>query len=64
MSKGVGESAAEQIEKACEETTEFLSVEDFQKSSGVSSAVIDSLYNAGALGDMPKENQVSLLGMM
>ena len=38
------------------------SVEDFQKSCGVSSAVIDALYNAGALGDMPKENQISLLG--
>ena len=62
--KGVGEAAAEQLEKACEENTEFLSVEDFQKSSGVSSAVVEGLYNAGALGDLPKENQVSLLGMM
>jgi len=42
---------------------DFISVEDFQKSSGVSSAVIDGLYNAGALGDMPKENQISLLGL-
>lgn len=62
--KGVGEAAAEQLEAACEKTTDFLSVEDFQKTSGVSSAVIDGLYNAGALGDMPKENQVSLLGMI
>ncbi|MBQ5324267.1 MAG: PolC-type DNA polymerase III, partial [Oscillospiraceae bacterium] len=62
--KGVGEAAAEQLEKVCEENTEFLSVEDFQKSSGVSSAVVEGLYNAGALGDLPKENQVSLLGMM
>lgn len=60
--KGVGEAAAEQLEKACEITTDFLSVEDLQKSSGVSSAVIEALYNAGALGNMPKENQVSLLG--
>ena len=60
--KGVGEAAAEQLEAACENGTDFISVEDFQKSSGVSSAVIESLYNAGALGDMPKENQISLLG--
>ncbi|MBQ9845626.1 MAG: PolC-type DNA polymerase III [Oscillospiraceae bacterium] len=62
--KGVGEAAAEQLEEACKNGVDFISVEDFQKSSGVSSAVIDSLYNAGALGDMPKENQISLLGMM
>ena len=62
--KGVGEAAAEQLEHACAENTEFLSVEDFQKSSGVSSAVVESLYNAGALGNLPKENQVSLLGMI
>ena len=62
--KGVGEAAAEQLEEACKNGVDFISVEDFQKSCGVSSAVIDSLYNAGALGDMPKENQISLLGMM
>ncbi|MBQ6896051.1 MAG: PolC-type DNA polymerase III [Oscillospiraceae bacterium] len=62
--KGVGEAAAEQLEEACKNGVDFISVEDFQKSSGVSSAVIDGLYNAGALGDMPKENQISLLGMM
>ena len=62
--KGVGEAAAEQLEEACKNGVDFISVEDFQKSCGVSSAVIDSLYNAGALGDMPKENQISLLGMI
>ena len=58
--KGVGETAAMQLEKACEDNTEFLSVEDFQKASGTSSAVIDTLYEVGALGDMPRTNQVSL----
>ena len=58
--KGVGETAAMQLEKACEDNTEFLSVEDFQKASGASSAVIDTLYEVGALGDMPRTNQVSL----
>ena len=52
------------VEEACKNGVDFISVEDFQKSCGVSSAVIDSLYNAGALGDMPKENQISLLGMI
>ena len=57
--KGVGETAAMQLEKACDETTEFLSVEEFQRASGASSSVIDTLYEVGALGDMPKTNQVS-----
>ena len=58
--KGVGETAAMQLEKACEENTEFLSVEDFRKASGASSSVIDTLYEVGALGSMPRTNQVSL----
>jgi len=58
--KGVGETAALQLENACKENTEFLSVEDFQKASGASSAVIDTLYEVGALGNMPRTNQVSL----
>ena len=57
--KGVGETAAMQLENACKETTDFLSVEEFQKASGASSSVIDTLYEVGALGDMPKTNQVS-----
>ena len=58
--KGVGETAAMQLEKACKDNSEFLSVEDFQKASGASSAVIDTLYEVGALGNMPRTNQVSL----
>ncbi len=57
--KGVGETAAMQLEKACQETTDFLSVEEFQRAAGASSSVIDTLYSVGALGDMPKTNQVS-----
>ena len=57
--KGVGETAAMQLEKACEETTDFLSVEEFQRAAGASSSVIETLYEVGALGDMPKTNQVS-----
>ncbi len=58
--KGVGETAAMQLENACKENTQFLSVEDFQKASGVSSSIVETLYEVGALGDMPKTNQVSL----
>ena len=57
--KGVGETAAMQLENSCKENTQFLSVEDFQKASGASSSVIDTLYEVGALGDMPRTNQVS-----
>ncbi|MEG3030164.1 MAG: PolC-type DNA polymerase III [Oscillospiraceae bacterium] len=60
--KGVGENAADQLEKVCEKSIDFLSVEDLQRQSGVSNTVIDSLYNAGALGNLPKTNQVSFLG--
>ncbi|MBQ3008475.1 MAG: PolC-type DNA polymerase III [Oscillospiraceae bacterium] len=58
--KGVGETAAMQLENACKDNTEFLSVEDFQKASGVSSTIVETLYQVGALGDMPRTNQVSL----
>ncbi len=58
--KGVGDTAAYQLENACKENTEFLSVEDFRKASGVSSTIVETLYQVGALGDMPRTNQVSL----
>ncbi|MEG2192824.1 MAG: PolC-type DNA polymerase III, partial [Oscillospiraceae bacterium] len=58
--KGVGENAAVQLESACEVSTQFMSVEDLQRASGASTTVIDALFNAGALGSMPRTNQVSL----
>ena len=61
--KGVGESAAIQLENACKENSDFLSVEDFQSQSGVSSSVLDTLYEVGALGNMPQTNQVSFFNM-
>ncbi len=58
--KGVGETAAMQLESACKENENFLSVEDFRKASGVSSTIVETLYQVGALGDIPRTNQVSL----
>ena len=56
---GVGESAALSIyEKA--QKGDFISIEEFQQQSGVSSAVIETLERYNAFGDMPKSNQLSL----
>ena len=56
--KGVGESAAIALEKAAEQGG-YLSVEELQNMSGVSSAVMETLRQAGALGDLPDSNQPS-----
>ena len=56
--KGVGESAAIALEKAAEQGG-YLSVEELQNMSGVSSAVMETLRQAGALGNLPDSNQLS-----
>ncbi len=56
--KGVGESAAIALEKAAKQGG-YLSVEELQNMSGVSSAVMETLRQAGALGDLPDSNQLS-----
>ena len=56
---GIGASAARNIVKAREEG-EFLSIEDFQKRSRVSSAVVEVLERLGCLRDLPENNQLSL----
>ncbi len=58
--KGVGETAAEQLELTSQNGRKFISVEDFHKASGVSSTVIEELINCGALNGLPKTNQISL----
>ncbi len=58
---GVGENAAKQLQSAREDGQgEFISSEDLQVRSGVSSSVITALQTAGALRDLPETNQISL----
>ena len=61
--KGVGESAALQLEKVSLEGQEFMSVEDFKNASGVGDSIIEKLKEIGALAGMPETNQVTLFGM-
>lgn len=60
--KGIGEAAAQNLQKAAEEG-EYRSVDELQNRSGVSSAVIETLENHGALAGMPKSSQRSLFDM-
>ncbi len=60
--KGIGENAASSLEQACGEQSEFLSQDELQQKAGVSSAVMESLRNAGVFGDLPASAQISLFG--
>ncbi len=57
--KGVGEAAAVALENATIHGQEYISMEELQSATGVSSAVMEALAAAGALGDMPATSQVS-----
>lgn len=57
--RGVGETAATSLENATAEGRKFLSVDELQQATGVSTPVIDALFAVEALGDMPKSNQIS-----
>lgn len=61
---GVGDTAAEAL-AACRNGVPFLSIEDLQRRSKVSGAVIEQLRAAGALNGLAETSQVSLLeGLM
>ena len=39
---------------------DFISVDEFQSLSGASKSIIEALEHLGALGNLPKSNQLSL----
>ncbi len=58
---GVGENAAESIAKAVNDGNgEFISCDDLMARAKIGKSVVDSLKEAGALGNMPESNQISL----
>ncbi len=58
--KGVGDRAALDLENATQNGQAYLSQEDLQRAAGVSGPVMEALAQMGALGAMPKSNQISL----
>ncbi len=58
---GIGENAAIALAKAREDGGgDFLSYDDLMAIAGIRKSVCEALNNAGALGDMPESNQISL----
>ena len=57
---GIGENAAKAIAKARDEGGEFMSYDDLMARAGIGKSVVDALKEAGALGDMHEQNQISL----
>ena len=59
---GIGESAAESLAK-CAEEGEYLSVDDITVRAKVTKAVVETLRECGALGDLPESAQMSLFSL-
>ncbi|MGN0534090.1 MAG: PolC-type DNA polymerase III [Eubacterium sp.] len=58
---GIGETAANAIAAAANDGCgEFMSYDDLMVRAGIGRSVVDALKEAGALGDMPESNQISL----
>ncbi len=57
--KGVGESAAQSLYDTIQQEQSFISIEELQSKSGVSKTVIEALESVGAMGDLPKTDQIS-----
>ena len=56
---GIGNSAAVALREAALKGP-FLSIDEVQERSGVGKGVIETLESIGALGDLPKSDQISL----
>lgn len=60
---GIGENAAKQIVAAVNDGNgKFISCDDLMARAKIGQSVVDSLREAGAIGDMPLSNQISLFG--
>ncbi len=62
--KGLGDSAAKSLENAKNDGEgDYLSIDDLQRRSGISSAVVTALKDMGSLAGMPESSQMSLFGI-
>lgn len=60
---GVGENAAMNLANARKDGNgDFISCDDLMSRAGVGKSIIESLREAGALGDLPDSSQISLFG--
>lgn len=60
---GVGENAAVNLANARKDGNgEFISCDDLMSRAGIGKSIIESLREAGALGDLPASSQISLFG--
>lgn len=56
---GIGENAAKYLYDTVQKG-DFISIDELQEKSGVTNAVIEKLESLGALGNLPKSDQMSL----
>ncbi len=57
--KGVGENAASALYDAAHDG-DFIAADELLAFKGISGSLLDTLHAVGALGDMPRESQISL----
>lgn len=56
---GIGGKAADKLYETAQKG-DFISIDEFQNQSGASKSIIEALEHLGALGNLPKSNQLSL----